>query len=103
MPTPDPHAVSWPARTPAHPRRTPRQDPAPAIRRPGRVNRPRPLAGLSGLLSADWTVSVHDGPVTICTYPPQPLPAAWSLVRAIRRCWPEWQARLTPPPRGRHG
>jgi hypothetical protein len=101
MPTPDP---------------TPGTAPGPAFRTPTALARTRCPIGtarsgrarrlvreLTALLSADWTVSVHDGPIVVCTYPPTRLPAAWSLARAVRRCWPDWQTRLTPPPRGRRG
>jgi hypothetical protein len=106
MPTPDPRTVPWPARTtlprtgaPARPVRTP------AVRRrttPG--HRVRTLVrGLTAMLSADWTVSVHDGPVVVCTYPPTRLPSAWSLARAARRCWPGWQTHLSAQQQGSGG
>jgi hypothetical protein len=124
MPTPDRRTVSAPDtvrtdlvpvptsrpsdRTNAGPRR-PGADTGPAAaasaadsRPPVRSVRVR-VPRLVTVLTGDWTVSVHDGPVTVCSYPPLPLWSAWSLARAARRCWPDWQARLTPPPRARHG
>jgi hypothetical protein len=38
---------------------------------------------------------VTDGPLEVCAYPGLPLWSAWALARSARRCWPEWQTRLT--------
>jgi hypothetical protein len=101
MPTPDPTPGTAPGpafRTPTALART--RCPI-GTARSGRVR--RLVRGLTALLSADWTVSVHDGPLVVCTYPPTRLPAAWSLARATRRCWPGWQTRLSAQQRGRGG
>lgn len=44
-----------------------------------------------------WTVAVYADDRRICDYAPLPFLAAFSLWRAVRRCWPQWQARLSPP------
>ncbi|MDT7788227.1 MAG: hypothetical protein QOF58_6646 [Pseudonocardiales bacterium] len=44
-----------------------------------------------------WLVAVYADGRRICDYPPTPFLSALSLWRAVRRCWPQWQARLSPP------